>query len=469
LYDAGIDPESLDTVAEEFLDGLDPTEVLEDPDQYEQALDQLVSAEDLTQETLDTFATSIGAFDKTLLKQYSDSYGKAAVSVALAAFLSKIASGGRFLGNTARFQNLADDLTAGFSQLLDDFVPASKTLDDLAATYDEFARDKVRYEDLYLERLDELNAAYATVATEGVKNEPFDIPLLDAFEEAEDEVSNFIGSMTTEYVLTESAIGPSTIPLSVGPLRRDIPELPDSINVPFSSEAEDAGDFVGGVIEETADQAGGISDQIKELDSYRIQELEDVDVSIPDEIELPEWFELPDTVEIPQLRFDLAEPLGDISDVLDVTTQSIDTELQADVAKLVDAVQAGDLEPQDLDLREEFTQVTRDMVRSLRDLADDAWNGLNIIQAGLEVINTGLAGLFLIGIVIALAAVLATNGLSTILIPLLAVLLEIIGIVIGIIQAAAVLVGYGFINLLTRVHTLGVNGLLTDDLEDVPL
>jgi len=235
------------------------------------------------------------------------------------------------------------------------------------------------------------------------------------------------------------------------------------------SEAEDAGDFVGGVIEETADQAGSISDEIKELDSYRIQELEDVDVSIPDEIELPEWFELPDTVEIPQLRFDLAEPLGDISDVLDVTTQSIDTELQADVAKLVDAVQAGDLEPQDLDLREEFTQVTRDMVRSLRDLADDAWNGLNIIQAGLEVINTGLAGLFLIGIVIALAAVLATNGLSTILIPLLAVLLEIIGIVIGIIQAAAVLVGYGFINLLTRVHTLGVNGLLTDDLEGVPL
>lgn len=477
-YDTNKDPAKVDAVAKSYVDELEPRVgnlSPKDAHANQEVLERLNAGEQVSSEALGALNFPVGLDDEDVIEHFAGASVEAISSVVLAGVFSKIGRLGRG-ASSATTRKLVqsqtfEDFVVGLNRQADSVVHGLQQSDDYyQQVYRNVARDQLTYYKLW--ETDGLGDGVGSIYSNAIKNgaklpgfgegeELAKASFFTQVAELQDDAQQYIERETYETVMYRDDGIPNQFPVELGPSSVDLPDLPDSLDVPYADEVEDAANTVLGWIEEAAETAG----EIKELPSVNIQELEDPEFVVPDEIPLADTWSLPDQVGIDDIELDPGRTLNQLDELLPVKFSGIDAELTEEITILLDKLEEGELGRQSDEVREELVSTFTDFYDSLK-------TGMNVLFTGYDVLAKigrlaeTIAFCFAgIGVLIVTMLSLLSSGLSLIAVPLLGIYLEIVGLLNAMVSAVEGLSGYAFVNTVANAHSAAETVLLNTNLE----
>jgi len=477
-YDTNRDPAKVDAAAKAYVDDLEPRIgglSKAEGRANQEVLERLNAGEQVSTKALGALNFPVGLENQDVISHFADASVDAISSVVLAGVFGKLGRLGRGSASAATRKLVQsqtfEDFVVGLNRHADSVVLGFQQSDEAyQAIYRNVARDQLAYFDLWeAEGLgDGVGAIYTNAIKNGARLPGFgegealaEASFFTQVAQMKEDARRFVEQDTYETALYRGDGVPNQMPVEFPETSVDIPNVPDSLEVPYADEVEDAANTVLGWIEEAAESLG----EIEALPSVNIQELEDIEIDIPDEIELPDVWNLPDEVGIESIEIDAGRVLNQLDELLPGFFSGIDAELEEEVAILLDKLEEGELGRQPDEVRGRLVEVFSEFYDALKTGMDVMFTGydvLDVIGEIAELIAFGVAGAVVL--IVTMLALLGI-GLSLVLIPLVGIYLEIIGLLNGMVAAVEGLTGYAFLSAVCNAHSAAETVLLNTELE----
>ncbi|PSP79522.1 hypothetical protein BRC81_04725 [Halobacteriales archaeon QS_1_68_20] len=477
-YDTPKDPASVDSAAERYLDNLEPRLDEMGPDEarlHMEVLQRLNAGERVSLAALNAVNAELGLNDQTVVEQFADAAVDALSSFMMGKLFERVARVGR-AGSSSATRKLIqsstfEDFVTGLNRQVDSVFFGSTFGDEF---YERIVRtvkrDQLAFYHLWED--DDLGGSitnlYQTSIKHGGSLPSFDeggnlagASFFTQVEKMLDEAKRYVERTTYESAVFRDDGIPNQMPVEFGPVSRELPNIPDAVPVPYADEAEDAANTVLGWIEETAESAG----EIKELPSVNIEQLEDPEIDLPDEIPLPDAWSFPEEVGIDRIEIDAGRAINQVDELIPLGYSGVGAELAEEVTILVDKVREGELDRQPAEIRSKLVSLYVDFYEQLVAGMEVMFTGYDVMRKIGDIAERIALGVAGVTVLVVSMLSLIGFGAGLVLVPVLAIYVEIIGLLNVVVAAVEGITGYAFLATAMTGHSASVTKLLNADLK----
>jgi len=457
----------IDADAEEFLDEVDRASNLStsEREQYAEALERLDEIERVTEKAVtDPISPADDGSPSPIRRQVL-----AALSAVETAAFEVVALGAGKVAERGLKGFIDGDLISGFFRSVDDILRTAgidgstarrfaarfdedqtKTVDEVERTLEDDFNDRATKQ-----RRDADKQFVETSAEQTAKAGPqMAAGLSQTLQEVADAVTDFLVKTQYErYVLGSDFAGAEFPPLKdFEPPSVDLPDVPDTVDVPGSGGAENAANRFGNWVDDATDD--------------EIVDIEYDGVDLPEEVDLS-WLDLPDEIGVSKSDlpdFDEISELDDLLEQIDeLVAYGVDPMLDRCVDDLQELVEEGALSEQDDATRASVAGLGISAIDISTDVTDLLFDAVDVVSVFVDGVELLLDILLITGAIIAFVS---TGGAGVLVYLPIVELLSVAAAAVSIyIDSCTYMLGDAYTNVVSDIHRASGDLITNSDLD----